>query len=243
VLRLVGIGPGSVEDRTERATQAISASKVIVGYGPYLERINDLLEGKELYSSGMKKESERVFRALELAAGGAGVALISSGDAGVYGMAGLALEMKEREFAAADIKFEIIPGVTAACSAAAKLGAPLMLDYANISLSDLLVPLEKILKRLEAALVGGFVIVLYNPKSRSRTEPFARACELFEKYLPPETPVGIVSSIGLADENVQICAVASLAQAEIGMKSTVIVGNADCRIIDGWLVNPRGYFS
>lgn len=243
MLRLVGIGPGSIKDRTLRAVEAIERSDIIVGYGPYLERISDLIEQKQTYSSGMKKEVERVRKALEFATSGNSVALISSGDAGIYGMGGLALELYEQEFSSSSIDFEFICGVTAASSAAARLGAPLMLDYASISLSDLLVPLEKILKRLDAALLGGFVIALYNPKSKSRTEPFARACELFTKHLPAKTPVGIVSNIGLAGESTVLTDVARLPEAEVGMKSTVIVGNADCRICEGWFINPRGYFN
>lgn len=214
---------------------------MIVGYDPYLERISDLTKGKELVSTGMTHERERVAEALQRAAAGARVALVSSGDSGIYGMAGLAIEMAHT--LANRPAIEIVPGVTAACSAGALLGAPLMLDYASISLSDLLVPWENIERRLRAAITGGFVIALYNPKSHSRTEPFARACSILQASLPAATPVGICRNIGLDGESVTLTDVANLSTAEVDMRSTIIVGNADCVVLDGWLLNPRGYLT
>lgn len=230
-------------DRTHRAEEAIRASAVIIGYGPYLERIADLLPGKEIFQNGMTRERERVREAVLRAAAGASVALVSSGDSGIYGMAGLAIECLEKENLLGTIPLEIVPGITAASSAGARLGAPLMLDYATISLSDRLVPLEQIEKRLRAALAGGFVIALYNPKSVSRTEPFRRACEIMAEYLPPQTPVGICTSMGLCDERSVLMTLAELPHANVEMTSTVIVGNASTRNVADLMLTPRGYYT
>lgn len=211
----------------------------MVGYTAYLARIADLTAAKETIGTGMMHERERVAMALELATAGRTVALVSSGDSGIYGMAGLALEMAHALPRRPEI--EIIPGVTAACSAGSLLGAPLMLDYASISLSDLLVSWERIEKRLRAAVEGGFVLAVYNPKSKTRTEPFERMCAILLELLPPTTPVGICRAIGLPEQAVTMTDVEGLAQAEVDMRSVLIVGNADCRIVDGWFLNPRGY--
>ena len=171
-LYVVGIGPGGRPHRTFRAVEAIAESRVVVGYTPYLESIADLTEGKELIASGMTFEVQRCRQALARAAAGDVVALISSGDAGIYGMAGLALELAEAE--GLHVPIEIVPGVTAASAAAAALGAPLMLDFAVISLSDLLIPWESIRRRLEAVAGADFVVALYNPRSKKRTGPAGR---------------------------------------------------------------------
>ncbi len=211
----------------------------MVGYTPYLNRIADLIAGKETIGTGMMHERERVAMALELAADGGQVALVSSGDSGIYGMAGLAIEM--RHALPHPPAIEMIPGVTAACSAGALLGAPLMLDYATISLSDLLVPWERIEQRLRAAVAGGFVLAVYNPRSSNRTEPFEKMCAILSEFLPPQTPVGICRSIGLSGQSVTMTDVEGLPQATVDMRSILIVGNADCEMVDGWFINPRGY--
>jgi precorrin-3B C17-methyltransferase len=226
-------------DRTRRAENAIAASSVIVGYQRYLDLIQDLLAGKEVISSGMTKELERCNAALEAASRGKTVALISSGDAGIYGMAGLALELAATN--SMDISIEIIPGLTSATAAAAKLGAPLMLDFAAISLSDLLVPWETIRKRLEAVAAADMVVVLYNPRSRKRTAQLTEAAEILRRYRPGTTPVGIATSVGTEDESIVISDLDHFLDTEINMRSLVIVGNSSSRMLDGWFVTPRGY--
>lgn len=236
---MVGFGPGGVADRTRRAEEAIAASDVVVGYRPYLDRIADLLAGKELHASGMRAEVDRCRAALVQAREGRTVSLVSSGDAGVYGMAGLALEMAAAE--GFDVPVEVVPGVSAANAAAAKLGAPLMLDYAVVSLSDLLVPLEQILTRVEAALEADFVLALYNPRSHSRTEPFDRTMELIRTHRSPETPVGLATALGAEDEHCLALPLADLPAERINMRTVLIIGNTASRILDERFVTPRGY--
>ena len=212
---------------------------MVVGYRPYLELIGDLTPGKELLSSGMRKETERCREALKSAAAGATVALISSGDPGVYGMAGLAVELADAE--GIDVEIEIVPGISAAGSAAARLGAPLMLDYACISLSDLLVPWEGICKRLEAVAAADLVVALYNPKSTKRVEQIGQAAAIFRKHRPGATPVGICTAIGTDEERVEIADLETFLDREITMRSIVIVGNSTTRVIRGRMITPRGY--
>ncbi len=239
MLRVIGFGPGSVEDRTKRAEAAILDSEYIVGYGPYLKRIEDLLEGKKQYISGMKKERERVLEAVALAEKGYSVGLVSSGDAGIYGMAGLAIQIRSERNCA--FLVEIIPGVTAACTAAARMGAPLMLDYATISLSNLLVEWSVIKKRLHAALSGDFALAIYNPKSNTRTEPFENLCRIALKYLPTTTPVGIATALGQPDEFVEIITLGNLRTANVTMKSIIIIGNSTSCLDGEFFITPRGY--
>ena len=196
---MVGIGPGGPLDRTHRAEQAIGQSAIVVGYARYLELIKDLTPGKEIISSGMRQEKERCLIALQRAQEGNQVSLISSGDPGIYGMAGLALELSAAE--GMDVPIEIVPGVSASNAAAARLGAPIMLDYASISLSDLLVPWETILKRLTAAAQADLVAVLYNPKSKKRIRQLEEAINLFKRFRPETTPVGIGTAIGTEEEH------------------------------------------
>jgi precorrin-3B C17-methyltransferase len=191
---VVGIGPGGASHRTAAAVAAIAQSQVIVGYSRYVKSIADLTAGKELIGSGMRQEVDRCRLALERTAGGAIVALISSGDAGIYGMAGLAIELAEAEGFAVPI--EVVPGVTAASAAAAALGAPLMTDFAVISLSDLLVDWQVIRRRLEAVAQADMVVALYNPASSQRVEQFRQAVEIFRAHHPPGTPVGLVTAAG-----------------------------------------------
>ena len=211
----------------------------MVGYRPYLELIADLTAGKELLSSGMRKETERCLEALRRAAEGETVALVSSGDPGVYGMAGLAVELAEAH--GFDVAIEVVPGVSAAGAAAARLGAPLMLDYACISLSDLLVPWEGIVGRLEAVAAADLVVALYNPKSTKRVEQIEQAAAIFRRHRAGTTPVGICTAIGTGEERVEIADLATFLQREITMRSIVIVGNATTRVIRGRMVTPRGY--
>jgi len=210
-----------------------------VGYQRYLELIEDLLASKQVISSGMTKELERCKTALAAALQGETVALISSGDAGIYGMAGLALELATTS--GMDVPIEIIPGVTSATAAAARLGAPLMLDFAAISLSDLLVPWETIRKRLEAVAVADLVVVLYNPRSRKRKTQLTDAAEIFRNHRPGTSPVGVATSVGTEDERIVVSDLDHFLDAEINMRSLVIVGNSSSRIMGGWFVTPRGY--
>jgi precorrin-3B C17-methyltransferase len=236
---VVGIGPGGKLDRTRRAEEAIAQSRVVVGYTRYLKSVQDLTGGKEVLASGMTQEVERCRAALSRAAAGETAALISSGDPGIYGMAGLALEMASEE--KIEVAIEIIPGVPAANAAAAKMGAPLMLDYAAISLSDLLIPWEKIQIRLEAVAAADLVVALYNPRSKQRRRQLEDAAAIFRRHRPGETPVGIGTAITTAEEKIVLTDLDHFLQFEIGMKSVVIIGNHSSKRAGDWFVTPRGY--
>jgi precorrin-3B C17-methyltransferase len=236
---VVGIGPGGPLDRTRRAEQAIAASGVIVGYNRYLELISDLTRDKQLVSSGMRQETERCRKALEIARSGETVALISSGDSGIYGMAGLALELNDAENFAVPI--EIVPGLTAGGAAAARLGAPLMLDYATISLSDLLVPWETIRRRLEAVAAADLVTVLYNPRSKKRVKQLDEAIAIFARHRSGATPVGIGTAVGTAEEQIILTDLDHVLNQDIGMRSLLIIGNLSSKKLMNWFITPRGY--
>ncbi len=237
---VVGIGPGNPLDRTRRAETAIAASSLVVGYDPYVASLADLCGGKETITSGMRQESERCRIALQRARQGETVALVSSGDAGVYGMAGLAMEMAAAENLV--VKIEVIAGVSAANAAAAQLGAPLMLDSATISLSDLLVPWETIVTRLEAVAAADMVVSLYNPRSKKRVHQLDDAAKIFLQHRAGNTPVGIVTAAGDSQQQVVYSDLDHFLDEEIGMRSLVIVGNSTTRIIGGHMVTPRGYY-
>jgi len=239
---VVGFGPGGEADRTRRAEEAILCSDIVVGYRPYLDRIADLLEGKDRVVSGMKEERTRVEEALRLSDEGHTVALVSSGDAGIYGMAGLALQMANDDTPLGkNTKINVVAGVTAACAAAARMGSPLMLDYVTISLSDLLVPWDTIRKRVEAALAADFVIALYNPRSHTRTDPFDQTLQMAREMRDPETPVGIATAMAQDDETIKITTLGELQPEDVTMKSIVILGNSTSRIENGRFITPRGY--
>ncbi|HSQ41608.1 MAG TPA: precorrin-3B C(17)-methyltransferase [Fibrobacteraceae bacterium] len=235
----MGLGPGSVGDRTCRAVAAIQSADVVMGYRTYLRDLADLLDGKETFASSMLQEEERVVAAIDAASVGRRVALVSSGDAGVYGMAGLVLEMLERRHLQLDL--EVISGVSAANSAACRLGAPLMLDYCCISLSDLLVPWGQIARRLSAVAQADLVLALYNPRSQKRRQPLEEAVRILREFRSASVPVGIVDHIGLAEETVSLTDLGHLLEQRIGMRSTVIVGNSTTRCYQGWMFTPRGY--
>lgn len=198
-----------------------------------------LTAGKELIASGMTREIERCRKAIARAAEGAVVALVSSGDAGIYGMAGLALEMNEAE--GFGVPIEVVPGVTAAGAAAAALGAPLMLDFAAVSLSDLLIPWETIRRRLRAIAEADLVVALYNPRSKTRVRQLEEAVDILLSARPPETPAGVVTDAGRAGETVVITDLGHLLEASIGMRSLVIVGNSSTKVVGGRMVTARGY--
>lgn len=212
---------------------------MVVGYKRYLDLISDLTAGKELISSGMTQEKERCLAALQRASQGETVALVSSGDAGIYGMAGLAVEMASSEGMAVPV--EIVPGVTSASAAAAKVGAPLMLDFACISLSDLLVPWEMIRQRLEAVAQADLVVALYNPKSRKRSDQIEEAARIFRKHRPGTTPVAIATAVGTDEEEIFLTDLDGFLRCKISMRSIVIVGNRSSKVIDGFFITPRGY--
>ncbi len=237
---VVGIGPGNPLDRTSRAEQAIAASTLVVGYDPYVASLADLCIDKEMVTSGMRQETERCRVALQRAQQGEVVALVSSGDAGVYGMAGLAMEMAEAENL--NISIEVIAGVSAANAAAAQLGAPLMLDSATISLSDLLIPWETIVTRLQAVAAADLVVSLYNPRSKKRIHQLEDAAKIFLQHRPRNTPVGIVTAASDPQQQIIYSDLDHFLDEEIGMRSLVIIGNRTTRIITGRMVTPRGYY-
>lgn len=212
---------------------------MVIGYRRYLELIEDLTQGKEVISSGMTRETERCLVALERAREGATVSLVSSGDAGIYGMAGLALELATRDGKL--IPIEIVAGITSASAVAARLGAPLMLDFACISLSDLLVPWETIRMRLEAVAAADLVTALYNPKSSRRTRQLQEAAAIFRRYRDGNTPVGIGTAVGTDHERILLTELDRLLENEINMSSIVIIGNRSSRVSHGWFITPRGY--
>lgn len=234
-LYVVGIGPGGRENMTFRAVEVIKSCDVIVGYTPYIEYLGNLVEEKQLFSTGMKGEIERCKAAIDMVREGKNTAIISTGDAGLYGMAGPILELVD------DIDVEIIPGVTAAFSAASELGSPIMHDYASISLSDLLTPWEVIEKRLNNAAEADFVITIYNPKSKGRKNHLERAIELISKYRNENTPVGIVKNSGRPNTEVMITTLERLDFNLVDMLCVLIIGNSNTYIKDDKIITPRGY--
>ncbi|MGE5855616.1 MAG: precorrin-3B C(17)-methyltransferase [Syntrophaceae bacterium] len=233
------MGPGGAPDRTHRAEEAIAQSDLVVGYVRYLRLIEDLTAQKETISTGMTREVQRCRIAVERALSGEVVTLVSSGDPGVYGMAGLALELAGSIDPSLDI--EIVPGVSAANAAAARMGAPLMMDYAVISLSDLLVPWETIRRRLEAVALADLVTALYNPRSKKRIHQLEEAAEIFLRHRPAGTPVGIGTAIGTPEEQVVLTALGRLLTQTVNMNSIVIVGNSHSKIVRNRFLTPRGY--
>ena len=238
-LTVVGLGPGAGEDLTGRARRAIEEADLVVGYTAYIALIRDQFPDKEMTATGMKKEVDRCRMAVEAAVSGKTVAVVCSGDSGVYGMAGLIYEVA-REYPPIDI--EVVPGITAACGGAAVLGAPLTHDFAVISLSDLLTPWEKIVKRLAAAAEADFVICLYNPRSHSRADYLRRACDILLRQKSPATVCGFVQNIGREGERAVTLTLEQLRDnTEVDMFTTVFIGNSDTALIGGKMVTPRGY--
>ncbi|ADK79345.1 precorrin-3B C(17)-methyltransferase [Sediminispirochaeta smaragdinae] len=242
VLYVVGIGPGSPEHMTLAAVRAIEACEVVVGYHRYLELLGELIEGKEIFASGMRKEKDRAAAAIDLARTGRIVTVVSTGDAGIYGMAGLILELAGTE-AGERFDLRIIPGVTAASSAAALLGAPLMHDFAVISLSDLLTEASLIEKRLRLAAEGDFITVLYNPKSRSRKALLEKALDSFRACRPLDTPAAVVTNALREGQSVRLESLGSIDadDPDIGMSSVVVIGNSSSYRQGRWFITPRGY--
>lgn len=238
-LYVIGIGPGSIERMTNEAIDAIKSSDVVVGYKPYLEYVSEFLDGKETFSTGMTGEIERCNHAIDLAESGKNVSIISTGDAGLYGMAGPIYELvHERN---AKVEVVVVPGVSAQFSAAADLGAPLMHDTATISLSDLLTPYDLIMKRVELAAEGDFVIAIYNPRSKTRKDHLKNAFDLIKKHRDGSVPVGIVKDSGREGTEITLTTIEEIDYEMVDMKTIVIVGNSSTRVIDGKMVTPRGY--
>lgn len=235
---VIGLGPGGKQDMTYRAVAALHECDVIAGYTTYIDLIKADFADKEFIVTGMRKETERCKAAVETARQGKTVAMVSSGDAGIYGMAGIMYEVAE---AYDDVDIEVVPGITAAGSGGALLGAPLVADSCLISLSDLLTPLEKIMKRVEAAAETDFVICLYNPASKGRPDYLKQACRIIRNYREDKTPVGIVRNIGRSEESVRVMTLAEATDAQVDMFTTVIIGNSRTRIIKDKMVTPRGY--
>lgn len=242
-IMLVGIGPGSVGHMTQRAREAIAEADVVVGYVTYIKLVADLIEGKEVVRKGMTEELDRAVSALEAARAGKKVALISSGDAGVYGMAGPTYEVLFQAGWTPDdeVQVEIIPGASALNACAALVGAPLTHDFCAISLSDLLTPWPVIARRLDAVALADFVVALYNPKSGRRTRQIVEAQRLFLRHRRPDTPVAIVKSAYRRRQHIEFRTLDTMCEADIGMLSTVLIGNSNTIVRHGLMVTPRGY--
>lgn len=236
----MGIGPGSSDLISPRALKAIKEADVIVGYKTYIALLEHLQLNNKVISTGMTKEIERCKAAIDRAINGENVAVISSGDPGVYGMAGLVLEMIENENLRG-IELEIIPGITSANASAAKLGAPLMHDYVVISLSDLLTPWDVIEKRVIAAVSADFVLVLYNPASNKRKEQINKVIDIVKLHRRGCTPAGIVRNAEREGEEIVLTDIEHLLEFKIDMLSTVVIGNSSTKYLNGYMVTPRGY--
>ena len=237
-LIVVGIGPGDWEDMTVRADRALRSCDVIVGYHVYVDLVRDRYPDKEFLTTGMTRETDRCRMALEAAREGKTVAMVCSGDSGIYGMAGLIYELRGE---AAEPEVEVIPGLTAACSGGALLGAPLTHDFAVISLSDRLTPWETIERRLSAAASADLSIVLYNPASHGRPDHLRRACDILLEALPPQRLCGVARNIRRTGESAQVMTLGELRDFPADMFCTVFIGNSQTRTIGELMVTPRGY--
>lgn len=235
---VVGIGPGAYEKMTIQAAEVLKNCDVIVGYTVYIDLVKDHFPGKEFLTTPMKQEVARCELAFEEAAKGKTVAMICSGDAGVYGMSGLMYEIGERY---PEIEVEAVAGVTAAIGGGAVLGAPLIHDFCLISLSDLLTPWETIEKRLLAAAQADFVICLYNPSSIKRHDYLQKACDLILQYQPEDLVCGTVENIGREGQTAKIYTLKELRDTKVDMFTTVFIGNSQTKVVDGHMVTPRGY--
>ena len=242
-LLIIGFGPGAMEHITTRALEALRESEVIIGYNTYVDLIRPLLDGQEIVRTGMTEEVSRAQEAVRQAEMGKIVAVISSGDAGVYGMAGLVYEvlMEQGWKPETGVGVEVIPGVSAIQSCASLLGAPVMHDACTISLSDHLTPWETIIRRVEAAASADFVIALYNPRSGRRTRQIVETQEMLLRYRSPQTPVGLVKSAYRERQDVVMTTLEDMLNHDIGMLTTVIIGNSSTMMYEGLMVTPRGY--
>lgn len=242
-IMLVGLGPGSHDHLTARARAAIAEADTVIGYVTYIRLVAELLEGKEVIRKSMTEELDRAIEAFERARQGRKVALISSGDAGVYGMAGPTFEVLFQAgwTPESGIEVEIIPGASALNTCAALVGAPLTHDFCAISLSDLLTPWPTIARRLDAVAAADFVVALYNPKSGRRTRQIVEARRLFLRHRRPDTPVAIVKSAYRPRQRIELTTLERMTECDIGMLSTVLIGNSNTFVRHGLMVTPRGY--
>ena len=242
-LFLVGFGPGNHDHLTFRAREAIGEAEVVIGYRTYVRLVRELIAGKEVHYTGMTEELDRARKAVDFAYAGRKVALISSGDVGIYGMAGPALEiLKEKGWRRGDgVEVEVVPGVTALSACGSVLGAPIIHDFAAISLSNLLTPWEAIVKRIEAAAAADYIIALYNPKSGRRTQQIVETQKIVLRYRRPETPVGIVKSGLRQGQRVVQTTLIDMLNHEIGMLTTILIGNSTTFTYEGLMITPRGY--
>ena len=235
---VTGLGPGAADQMTIRARKVLEKCPVIIGYTVYIDLIREEFPDKTFLSTPMRKETDRCRMAFAEAQKGQDVAMVCSGDAGVYGMAGLICEVGKDY---PDVGIEIVPGITAASGGAAVLGAPLMHDFAVISLSDLLTPWEKIERRIRAAAEADFVISIYNPSSKKRADYLKKACEMILEFRRPETVCGIVRNIGRDGESYEIMSLEKLRDTQVDMFTTVFIGNSNTMELNGRMVTPRGY--
>ena len=235
---VTGLGPGAADQMTIRARKVLEKCPVIIGYTVYIDLIREEFPDKTFLSTPMRKEADRCRMAFAEAQKGQDVAMVCSGDAGVYGMAGLICEVGKDY---PDVGIEIVPGITAASGGAAVLGAPLMHDFAVISLSDLLTPWEKIERRVRAAAEADFVICIYNPSSKKRADYLKKACEMILEFRRPETVCGIVRNIGRDGESYEIMSLEKLRDTQVDMFTTVFIGNSNTMELNGRMVTPRGY--
>ena len=235
---VIGLGPGGGADLTGRARAALEGCDLIVGYTAYIELVRPDFPEKEVLSTGMRREVDRCRAAVEAALTGKDVAVVCSGDSGVYGMAALIYEVAQEYD---PIEIEVVPGITAACGGAAVLGAPLTHDFAVISLSDLLTPWPVIEKRLDCAGAGDFVLCLYNPMSKKRRDHLRRACDILLKHRSGDTVCGWVKNIGREGQEHRLLTLAELREEQVDMFTTVFIGSQSTREISGRMVTPRGY--
>lgn len=235
---IIGMGPGKEEMMTTEAIQALERVEVIIGYTVYIKLLGERFSGKEMISTPMRQETERCRLCFEEAEKGKQVALVCSGDAGIYGLASLMYEIG-KEYP--ETELEVIPGITAACSGAAVLGAPLNHDFCVISLSDILTPWEKIEKRLISAAEGDFAIAIYNPASNKRKDYLMRACDILLGYMETERSCGYVENIGREGTKVVTCTLKELREVQVNMFTTVFIGNSGSEIINRKLITKRGY--
>jgi precorrin-3B C17-methyltransferase len=246
-LYVVGVGPGHHDHMTFRAKQVIEESEIIVGYDTYVSLVEDLIEGKEVYRYAMTQEVDRANQAIEFAEKGRIVSLVSSGDPGIYGMVGLIYEiLADRKWKHDEgIYVECVPGVSSLNSCSALIGSPLMTDFAVVSMSDLLVPWEIIVKRVEAAALGDYVTVIYNPASKKRIHQLKDTKDIFLKYRKPDTPVAIVKGAFRDSQKIVVTTLEKLLDYNdmLGMITTVIIGNSSTFNYNGLMINPRGYKS
>lgn len=235
---IVGMGPGKEEMMTQEAVYALEQADTIIGYKVYLDLLSERFQDKQMISTPMKQEIQRCRICFEEAQKGKKVALICSGDAGIYGMASLMYELRKDY---PQVELLVIPGVTAACSGAAVLGAPLNHDFCVVSLSDLLTPWEVIEKRLKAAAKGDFAVAIYNPSSYKRKDYLQKACDILLEYIEDDRPCGYVENIGRDGTRAVTCTLRELRDSKVNMFTTVFIGNSSSEIIDGKLITKRGY--